>query len=139
MLIWFLPVFLIFLMIGILLMDAVTRNVIDIPVHWAIEAAQFTLAAYYFMGGAMTLKNNEHVRMDLFYHAWSDQRKAWFDAFTVFFLVFYLGVLLYGALDSTQYAIEYKERSYSAWRPYMWPIKVIMTTNPDTCRLITSG
>ena len=63
--------------------------------------------------------------MDLFYHAWSDHRKAYFDAFTVFFLIFFLGVLLYGAVDSAQYAVEYNERSYSSWRPYMWPIKII--------------
>lgn len=25
------------------------------------------------------------------------------------------------------YAIEYGERSYSSWRPYMWPVKVVMT------------
>ena len=54
-------------MIGILLLDAVTRNLIKMPLHWCIELAQFTLAAYYFMGGPMTLKNNDHVRMDLFY------------------------------------------------------------------------
>ena len=29
-------------------------------------------------------------------------------------------------MDSTLYALEYDERSYSSWRPYMWPIKVII-------------
>ena len=42
------------------------------------------------------------------------------------FLVFFLGVLLYGAVDRTIYAFDYDERSYSSWRPYMWPIKVII-------------
>ena len=64
--------------------------------------------------------------MDLFYGGWSVRRKAWFDVFTIFFLIFFLGVLLYGAYDSTSYAIQYGERSASAWRPYMWPIKVVM-------------
>jgi TRAP-type mannitol/chloroaromatic compound transport system permease small subunit len=63
--------------------------------------------------------------MDLFYSSWTDRQRAWVDAFTIFFLLFYLGVLLYGAVDSTVYAIEYDERSYSSWRPYMWPIKVV--------------
>jgi TRAP-type mannitol/chloroaromatic compound transport system permease small subunit len=40
----------------------------------------------------------------------------------------YLGILLWGGFESTQYAIQYGERSYSSWRPYMWPIKVIMCT-----------
>ena len=52
--------------------------------------------------------------------------KAWADALTVGVLIFYLGVLLYGGLSSTAYALEYGERSYSAWRPYMAPIKITM-------------
>jgi TRAP-type mannitol/chloroaromatic compound transport system permease small subunit len=36
-------------------------------------------------------------------------------------------VLLYGSLSSLTYAFEYGERSYSSWRPYMWPVKVVMT------------
>jgi len=45
----------------------------------------------------------------------------------VLFLIFYLGVLLYGGLSSTQYALQYGEKSYSSWAPYMAPIKIIMT------------
>ena len=34
--------YLIFLMVGVLLLDAITRNIIDIPLHWCVEFAQFT-------------------------------------------------------------------------------------------------
>jgi TRAP-type mannitol/chloroaromatic compound transport system permease small subunit len=64
--------------------------------------------------------------MDLLYSTWTDRQRAWVDAFTVLFLIFFLGVLLYGAVDSTIYALDYDERSYSSWRPYMWPIKIII-------------
>jgi TRAP-type mannitol/chloroaromatic compound transport system permease small subunit len=64
----------------------------------------------------------------LFYNEWSDKTKAWVDSFTIIFLIMYLGILLWGGFESTQYAIQYGERSYSSWRPYMWPIKVIMCT-----------
>ena len=37
----------------------------------------------------------------------------------------YLVLLLYGGFSSTQYALEYGERSYSSWRPYMAPIKIV--------------
>jgi len=50
----------------------------------------------------------------------------WVDSFTIFCLIFYLGVLLYGAYDSTAYSFKYNERSPTAWRPYLWPIKVTM-------------
>lgn len=118
--------YLIFLMIGVLLMDAVTRNVLEIPVHWAIEAAQFTLTAYYFLGGAMTLKNDSHVRMDLFYESLSVKGKARMDLVTIVCLIFYLLVLLFGSISSLQYAIETGERRFSMWNPSMIPIKALM-------------
>jgi len=90
-----------------------------------------------------------NVRMDLFYGAWSPRRKAAVDSFTVVFLLFYLAVLLYGGLGSLAYSLGYwgteyagffvglisgseqigrLERSPTAWRPYLWPIKTIMVS-----------
>jgi TRAP-type mannitol/chloroaromatic compound transport system permease small subunit len=118
---------LIFVMGAVLMYDAFTRNVINMPVHWAIELTQFTLAAYYFMGGPITLKNNEHVRMDLLYGALSPLGKARLDLATVGCLIFYLGVLLAGSISSLQYAIETNERRFSIWNPSVIPIKALMT------------
>jgi TRAP-type mannitol/chloroaromatic compound transport system permease small subunit len=118
--------YLIFLMVAVLLLDAVTRNIVEIPIHWAIEFTQFTLAAYYFMGGAMTLKNNDHVRMDLFYESLSDRGKARMDILTIGCLIFYLCVLLFGSVSSLGYAIETGERRFSMWNPSMIPIKILM-------------
>lgn len=118
--------YLIFFMIGVLLLDAITRNVIDIPLHWCIELAQFTLAAYYFMGGPLTLKDNDHVRMDLFYEKLSDRGKAKLDLVTVGCLLFYLLTLLLGSISSLTYAIDTDERRFSMWNPSMIPIKALM-------------
>ncbi|MFZ9039933.1 MAG: TRAP transporter small permease subunit [Gammaproteobacteria bacterium] len=115
----------IFVMIGILLWSSVSKTFF-LPSLWTLEIAQFAMVAYYIMGGPYSIQLGSNVRMDLFYSEWTDRTRAWVDSFTVLFLIFYLGILLWGGLESTQYAIEYNERSYSAWRPYMWPIKVIM-------------
>jgi TRAP-type mannitol/chloroaromatic compound transport system permease small subunit len=117
---------LIFVMGAVLMFDAFTRNVIHSPVHWAIELTQFTLAAYYFMGGPITLKNDEHVRMDLFYASLSKRNKAKIDLATIGCLIFYLGVLLAGAISSLQYAIQTNERRFSIWNPSVIPIKAIL-------------
>jgi len=114
----------IFVMIGILLWSSISKTFF-LPSLWTLEMAQFAMVAYYMLGGPYSIQLGSNVRMDLLYHAWSDAKKAWFDAFTVLCLMFYLGVLLYGGIESTQYAIEYDERSYSAWGPHMWPIKVV--------------
>jgi TRAP-type mannitol/chloroaromatic compound transport system permease small subunit len=118
---------LIFFMGATLLLDAVTRNVLNVPIHWAIELTQFTLAAYYFMGGPITLKNNEHVRMDLWYANLSDRGKAKLDLFTVWCMIFYLGVMLVGSISSLQYAISTNEKRFSMWNPSVIPIKALLT------------
>jgi TRAP-type mannitol/chloroaromatic compound transport system permease small subunit len=115
----------IFVMIGILLWSSISKTFF-LPSLWTLEIAQFAMVAYYILGGPYSIQMGSNVRMDLFYSEWSDKTKAWVDSFTVLFLITYLGVLLWGGMESTLYAIEYGERSYSAWRPYMWPIKVIM-------------
>ena len=115
----------IFVMIGILLWSSVSKTFF-LPSLWTLEMAQFAMVAYYMLGGPYSIQLGSNVRMDLFYGSWSPRRKAWFDATTVICLIFYLGVLLYGGLLSTGYAVEYGERSYSSWRPYMWPIKILM-------------
>lgn len=88
--------------------------------------AQFAMVAYYIFGGPYSLQLGSNVRMDLLYSRWTIRQKAWVDAIMVVFLLTYLGVLLYGAIDSTVYALTYNERSPTAWRPYMWPLKVGM-------------
>ena len=113
-------------MIGVLLLDAITRNVINYPLHWCVEFAQFTLAAYYFMGGAMTLKDNDHVRMDLFYERLSGARQG--PARCRHDL---LPDLLprrdaVGSISSLIYAIETGETRFSMWNPSMIPIKALM-------------
>ena len=115
----------IFVMVGILLWSSISKTFF-LPSPWTLEVAQFAMVAYYMLGGPYSVQLGSNVRMDLFYNSWSTRKKAWFDAFTVMLLIFYLGVLLYGAYDSTAYSLQYGERSSTAWRPYMWPIKLIM-------------
>lgn len=116
---------LIFAMIGILLYSSITKTFF-LPSLWTLEMAQFVMVAFYLLGGGYSLQLDSHVRMDLLYGRWSPRTRALVDVFTVFFLLFYLVLLLYGGFSSTAYALEYGEQSYSAWAPRMAPIKVIM-------------
>lgn len=116
----------IFAMMAILLWSSISKTFFN-PSLWTLEMAQFAMVAYYIIGGPYALQMGANVRMDLLYGAWSDRRKAAVDVVTVCFLLFYLGVLLWGGIDSTIYSFQYGgERSPTAWRPYLWPIKVTM-------------
>ena len=136
----------IFAMIAVLLWSSISKTFF-IPSLWTLEIAQFLMVAYYILGGPYSMQLGSNVRMDLFYSEWTPRRKAWFDSFTVLLLLFYLGVLLYGGIGSTAYSLGYwgdepvsyfaglavgteevgrMERSPTAWRPYLWPIKTVM-------------
>ena len=147
--------YLIFVLMGVLLWSSISKTAFS-PSLWTLETAQFVMVAYYVLGGPYSIQMGSNVRMDLFYGDWSVRTKAWVDAFTVVFLLFYLGVLLYGAVGSTAYSlgyfgtepfsffwdlartwvtegsaaagekIGYLERSSTAWRPFIWPVKVIL-------------
>ncbi len=113
-------------MIAVMLLNAFTRNFLNIPLSWCVEMAQFLLAGYYIVGGAYSMQMDDHVRMDLIYSRYSEKTKAKIDVFTSGFMVFYLCVLLFGSISSTIYAIETGQRKFSMWNPSMIPIKLIM-------------
>jgi TRAP-type mannitol/chloroaromatic compound transport system permease small subunit len=136
----------IFVLMAILLWSSISKTFF-LPTIWTLEMAQFAMVAYYMLGGPYAMLAGANVRMDLFYGNWSLRRKSTIDVVTVLFLLFYLGVLLYGALGSTAYSLGYwgdapiaffaglvigaeeigrLEQSSTAWRPVIWPIKVIM-------------
>jgi len=147
--------YLIFVLVGVLLWSSISKTFFY-PSLWTLETAQFVMVAYYILGGPYSIQLGSNVRMDLFYGGWSIRTKALIDAFTVLFLMFYLGVLLYGAVGSTAYSLGYfgmepftffwdllqtlfsdglsgvseklgyLERSPTAWRPFLWPIKSML-------------
>lgn len=135
-----------FAMMAILLWSSVSKTFF-LPSLWTLEMAQFAMVTYYILGGPYSIQLGSNVRMDLFYHTWSLRKKAWFDACTVLFLIFYLSILFHGGLGSLAYSLGYWgdepvafftglmtgseevgriERSSTAWRPVIWPIKTVM-------------
>jgi TRAP-type mannitol/chloroaromatic compound transport system permease small subunit len=117
--------YLLFALMGVLLYSTLSK-VFMTPAIWTLEMAQFFMVAYFFLGGPYSIQMGSAVRMDLLYSNWGPKTRAAVDAFTVFFMLFYLGDLLWGGLESLNYSIGVGERSASPWRPYLWPIKTVI-------------
>jgi TRAP-type mannitol/chloroaromatic compound transport system permease small subunit len=118
--------YLVFAMIALLLYEPISRTIFDKPLIWSMEVSQFTMAAYWLLGGGFSMMLKGHVRMDLLYGRWSEKKRAKVDTVTDLFLIFYMVFLFYGAYSSIEYAVMYGQRNRSAWAPYMAPIKIIM-------------
>jgi TRAP-type mannitol/chloroaromatic compound transport system permease small subunit len=117
--------YVIFVMIGVLFYSSVSKTFF-IPALWTLEIAQFLMVAYFLLGGAYSIQLDGHVRMDLLYGSLPARTRNKWDTVTTLVMIGYLLVLLYGSISSLEYALQYNERSYSSWRPYMWPIKIVM-------------
>lgn len=129
--------YLLFVLMAVLMWSSISKALFT-PSLWTLEMAQFVMVAYYILGGPYAMQMESHVRMDLFYAKQSPVRRAWWDGFTVFAVLFYMGVMIWGAAESFGYSLGLKwgdgilpeigrlERSPTAWRPYLWPIKLVM-------------
>ena len=129
--------YLLFALMAILMWSSISKAFFN-PSLWTLEMAQFVMVAYYVLGGPYAMQMGAHVRMDLFYAKQSVTRRAAWDGFTVLAVMFYLGVLIWGAAESLGYSLGISwnegvlpglgrlERSPTAWRPYLWPIKLVM-------------
>lgn len=115
-----------FAMMGILLFEAISRNIFSLPHLWVVETAQFFMAAYYLLGGGYSMILEGHVRMDLLYGKWSARRQATVDAITICFLIFYMVFLIIGGISGIDYALKYGQRNYTPWGPPLAPIKIVM-------------
>ncbi len=120
--------YLFFVMGAILLASTFSRLALGVPINWALEMSQFLLSAYYLLGGAYTLQLGQHVRMDLFYSNMKPKTRAVTDSITILAVIFYLCVLFWGGVSSTNYSIVYSQKNYTAWAPVLWPVKIAMTT-----------
>lgn len=120
-----LAMYLFFVLGGVLLWSIIAKA-FGHPPLWTQEMAQFTMVSYFVLGGAYSLQLGSNVRMDLLYGRWSPRKRAAVDAVTVFAMIFFLGVILWGGIESTAYAFEIGERSRSVWRPYLAPVKIII-------------
>ncbi len=119
--------YLLFVLSGVLLWSIIAKA-FGRPPLWTQEMAQFTMVGYFVLGGAYSLQLGANVRMDLLYGRWSARKRAAVDAVTVLAMIFFLGVILWGGIESTAYAFEIGERSRSVWRPYLAPIKIVICT-----------
>jgi len=125
---WYMGLFamyLVFAMIAILSYASIMK-VFFLPSLWTVEMAQFVMVAYFTLGGAYTLKEGDHVRMDLLYSGFTMRSKAKVDLVTSFVLIGFLVMLQIGGIASLTYALQYGEKSFSSWAPLMWPIKLVL-------------
>ncbi|MDJ0792894.1 MAG: TRAP transporter small permease subunit [Woeseiaceae bacterium] len=80
-------------MVVVTFVVVVMRKLFDIGFIWVQESVVWMHAVVFMLGAAYTLRNEEHVRVDVFYRTMSPQRRAWVDLIGV--VLFLLPVCLF--------------------------------------------
>lgn len=104
----------VWVLIGVLFWEIVTRYILDNPTVYAMDVATYTFLAYCFLGGGYALITEAHVRMDALYSRWSVRRRAIMNAATFPIMAFWLVILIWRGFIYTRLAIEVGRVTLSA-------------------------
>ncbi len=106
--------------------EVIARYVFNSPTNWVHESMFLMFGMQYMLAGAYAYREDQHVRVDVFYSKFSPRGKALADVITsVFFFIFILTMLWTGskfALD----AINNSEVSFTEWGVQYWPVKLMI-------------
>jgi TRAP-type mannitol/chloroaromatic compound transport system permease small subunit len=87
-------------MVIVTVIIVVMRYVFDAGAVWLQESVVWMHAVVFMIGAAYTLQQDEHVRVDIFYRAMTERRRAWVDLLgTLLFLLPLCAFLGYKAWD----------------------------------------
>ena len=127
------------IMVLVTFVVVVLRYVFDFGLIWLQESVTWMHAVVFMLGAAYTLRDEEHVRVDVFYGKMTDKRRAWVDLLgVVFFLLPLCGFLAFKAYDFIAISWTMKEASReSGGLPYpMLPLlKTALLIMPVTVAL----
>jgi len=105
------------------------REVLVLPTRWVAEATVFGCGLVYLLGGAWTLKQDGHVRVDMLYHGLSRRGKAIIDCVTYFAFLLYIVVMIWAAWQYMGQSIAVWESTMSPWNPPIWPFKIVLVVS----------
>lgn len=106
--------------------EIAVRDFLHAPTVWVAEATVFLCGLVYLLGGAWTLLDDKHVRVDILYGNLSPRGRAIIDCFTYLAFSLYLLVMIWATSIYTSESVALRETTMSPWNPAIWPMKVAM-------------
>lgn len=111
--------------------EVFARYVFGAPTIWAFELGYTLMGMHFLLGGALALKRQVHVRIDLIYAQLSSRKKATIDLIMYLFVLLPALVMIVARLGD--YALEAfnsgETSGQSAWNPPIWPFRAIITAS----------
>ncbi len=107
--------------------NAIIRKTFNMSSNAWLEAQWYLFGAVFMLAAAYTLKQNEHIRIDIFFGTRSKRTQDWIDLFGhVFFLLPFCLLMLWLLFPYTLHAIQSGEVSANAGGLILWPSKAVI-------------
>lgn len=120
-------IWLIFAAILISAINAVTRKLWSLSSNSWLEAQWYLFGAAFMLGAAYTLKENEHIRIDIFYGSRSRRVQHWIDLFGhVVFLLPFVALMAWMLWPYWIDAFRSGQVSTNAGGLLIWPARAIL-------------
>lgn len=118
-----LTVWLMAVVVPVMLYEVVARYVFNAPTVWGMELAVLLFGPYFLLGGPYLLHLKGHVALDLVRQRLDARWQRRLDLVNYPVIVVFCAILLHASAPSAWSAWAYRETSFSAWNPPIWPIK----------------
>lgn len=107
--------------------NAVIRKAFNMSSNAWLELQWYLYGAAFLLAAAYTLKQNEHIRIDIIYGLFSRRKQHWIDLFGhVFFLMPFVLLMLYYFVPYFLLSFRSGEASSSAGGLVIWPAKLML-------------
>ena len=107
--------------------NAVVRKVFNTSSNAWLELQWYLFGAAFLLAAAYTLKQNEHIRIDIVYGLFPRRRQHWIDLFGhVFFLMPMVTLMIYLLYPYVMRAYISGEVSTNAGGLILWPAKALL-------------
>lgn len=93
-----------FALVMLIVVDVFLRYVLKFSVPATFELEWHLFAAIFLLAAGWTLRNDQHVRVDLFYHNFSNRGKAWVNLLGTLFLL--LPFCIVGLTESFDFTVN---------------------------------
>jgi TRAP-type mannitol/chloroaromatic compound transport system permease small subunit len=107
--------------------NAVVRKLFNYSSNAWLELQWYLFGAAFMMAAAYTLKQNEHVRIDVFYGTRSRRTQHWIDLFGhIFFLLPFTALMVWLLMPYFLQAYRSGEGSSNSGGLIIWPARALM-------------
>jgi TRAP-type mannitol/chloroaromatic compound transport system permease small subunit len=106
--------------------EVLGRYVFNSPTNWVHESMFLMYGMQYMLAGAFAYREDQHVRVDVFYAKFPPRGKAIADIVTSVFFFIFIGTMFVTGTRFALDAIQVGEHSFTEWGVQYWPVKLMI-------------